>query len=195
MANKSSICVSVFGLIFSVISLALHVAAFKLDWYAEGFLGSLMLVMEDDVWGIGYELLPAVGVGIGSVAVILSLLDVFFADKKPLKLFLSFTFLVAMSVMIAAVAYFAYNMVMSYVKTSIDFTSLTVQQQEDLVTSLNTTVELLEQDFEQFLEDAVSSIFNWSTLGAWGLITATICAVWELLVFIYFSVIGCCVKT
>ena len=54
--------------------------------------------------------------------------------------------------------------------------------------------EQLEDDFEQFLEDAVSNIFNWSTLGAWGLISATICAVWEFLLFIYYSVIGCCVR-
>ena len=57
MASKSAVCVSIFGLIFSLIALALHVVAYKLEWYAEGFLGSLMEVMQDDVWGIGYIVL------------------------------------------------------------------------------------------------------------------------------------------
>ena len=150
--------------------------------------------MQDDVWGIGYDLLPAVGVGIGSFAVLLAIIDCFMPEKKVLKFLLSFTFLVSMAVMVAAVAYFAYNMVYHYVKQSLDFGNLTVQQQEDLAAGLNSTVEQLEDDFEQFLEDAVSNIFNWSTLGAWGLISATICAVWEFLLFIYYSVIGCCVR-
>ena len=54
-------------------------------------------------------------------------------------------------------------MIYHYVKQTLDYTTLPEEQQQELANALNTTISDLEQNFEQLLEEAVESIFNWTT--------------------------------